>query len=114
MKKDIKKIVEWLCLCSRQTLNRIALNRGYKNVERMSRSKVEQIAYISRVLCSGIPDSHYRITDNATNQILVWRCKEKYMIDYVMRECHFNWADEMERPVHKDDRHELRISYLGS
>lgn len=111
MEKDIKKIVEWLCVyCTRPTLNGIAERCGYKNPNKIKRGKLEQIAYIDRVLLD-IYD-HYRIFDNVTNEILVNRCSKKYVIDYVIRECWFNWFDEATAPIKKDTHHELRIMPL--
>lgn len=114
MKKDIKKIVEWLCCyCTRGALESIAESNGYKNPRRIDRAKLEQIAYISCVLCD-VVETHYQIRDSVTNEILVNRCGEKYMIDYVLRECWFNWFDESEKPLHKKSHHELRIDALRS
>ena len=109
MKKDIKKIVEWLCCyCTRGTLEDIAKRAGYKNPRRIDRMKLEQIAYIDCVLCEA-GQAHYRIFDNATNEILVKCCSEKFLVDFVLRECWFNWFDEADKPVHKETHHELRI-----
>lgn len=112
MKKDIKKIVEWLCCyCTRGTLEDIARRNGYKNPRRIDRMKLERIAYIDRMLCD-VAETHYRIIDSETNEILVNRCGTKYMIDYVLRECWFNWYEEAEKPVYKKSRHEIIISAL--
>jgi len=107
--KDIKKIVEWLCCyCTRGTLEDIAQRNGYKNPRHIDRTKLEQIAYIDSMLCDA-SKTHYKIVDDVTQEILVKRCCTKYMIDYVLRECWFNWFDEAEKPVHKESHHELRI-----
>ena len=108
MGKDIKKIVEWICVgCTRPTLNSIAERCGYKNVHKIHRGKLEQIAYIDRVLLD--IEDHYRIWDKVSGDVLVNRCTRKYAIDYILRECLFNWYDEMESPIHKRTNHELRI-----
>lgn len=112
MKKDINKVVEWLCVfCTRDELEQIAKEIGYKNVHRINRFKLEQIAYIDRVLCEP-GATNYRIASKATGDALVKRCGRKYMVDYVLRECHFGYCDEMEAPIHKAYREELEITAL--
>ena len=107
--KDVKKVVEWLCCyCTRGTLEDIAQNNGFKNVRRMNRSKLESIAYIDSILLAPFEDK-YTIADAMTSEVLVKRCGRKRVVDYVLRECHFNWYDEMERPIHKESRHELNV-----
>lgn len=106
--KDAKKVVEWLCCyCNRYDLNVIAERCGYKNPQRINRGKLEQIAYIDKMLLDG--DRHYRIFDEVTCDILVNRCSRKYVIDYVMRECEFSWCKEDTAPVSKATHHPLRI-----
>lgn len=110
--KDIKRIVEWLCcFCTRGSLDEIARSVGFKNVHRMSRSKLESIAYIDRVLLVPSED-RYTVTDSLTGESVVRNCGKKHLIDYVLRECHFNWYDEMEKPIHKQSHHELEVSVL--
>lgn len=110
--KDIKRIVEWLCcFCTRGSLDEIARSVGFKNVHRMSRSKLESIAYIDRVLLVPSED-RYTVTDSLTGEVVVRNCGKKQLIDYVLRECHFNWYDEMEKPIHKQSHHELKVSVL--
>lgn len=112
MQRDVKKTVEWLCCsCTRGSLDWIARSVGFKNVHRMSRSRLESIAYIDSVLC--VPsEERYTITDAMTREVIVKNCGKKRLIDYVLRECHFNWYDEMVRPIHKESRHELMVAPL--
>lgn len=106
--KDAKKIVEWLCCdCNRYVLNAIAARCGYKNPEKFNRGKVDQIAYIDKMLLDG--DRRYQIIDAVTNDILVKSCSRKYVVDYVMRECQFSWCREDTVPVKNDTRQALRI-----
>ena len=109
MTKDVKGIVEWLCcFCNRGSLEEIARSAGYKNVHRISRSKLESVAYIDGVLC--VPsEERYTITDAMTCEVVVKNCGKKRLIDYVLHECYFNWYDEMTRPIHKQSRHELKV-----
>lgn len=109
--KDAKQIVERLCCyCNRIALNGIAERCGYKNPEKFNRGKLEQIAYIDEMLLDG--DRRYQIIDDETGGVLVKSCSRKYVIDYVMRECNFQWCYEDKVPIKKDTLHALRIVAL--
>lgn len=110
--RDVKKVVEWLCCyCTRGRLEEIAQDNGFKNVVRMSRSKLESIAYIDSILLVPFADK-YAVAEVTTGDVLVKRCSRKSLIDYVLRECHFNWYDEMELPIHKQSHCELKVIAL--
>lgn len=103
-------ICEKICLYyTRGQLEAIAKHVGYKNVEKMSRGRLEQIVYVYE-LCGDITGDNYRIFDNVTEEILVNCCGRKYMVDWIIRNCLFNWYEEQEQPVTRDGlHHEIRV-----
>lgn len=112
-KKDVKKIVEWLCCyCTRGTLELIAESVGYNNYRKLSRPRLEEIAWVHRMLGDD-PKATYCIYDDVTGSPLVKSCGEKYMIDWILKNCIFNWYDEQEYPIMRDRlQHKVRVEIL--
>lgn len=111
--KNAHTIAEWIRDdCNREILENIAKNAGYKNPRKMSLIKLEAITFVDK-MCGDIIREHYRIFDDVTGEILVNRCGKKYMIDWILKNCLFNWYDEQERPVRRDSfHHEIRVDAL--
>ena len=107
-----KELCEKICsIYTRGQLEAVAKRAGYKNVEKMLRSRLEQIVYVYEMCSDGVRDN-YRIFDNVTGEILVNWCGRKYMVDWIIRNCLFNWYDEQEYPIMRGLHHEIRVVSL--
>lgn len=101
--KTPEDITTWIaCDCCRGQLEYIADNIGYKNVNKISRARLEQIAFVDAMLRDDRGydnDTFYQIVNEETGAIIKKKCTLKTLIDWVNRCCDFCWAKSPEYPV---------------
>lgn len=109
MSKKTENVVEFICCnATRGTLEQTAKTFGYKNVHKMSRIKLENIYYSQQVL-SIDSKGHFGVIVKDSDFILIKRCCAKFLIDWIIRECYFEWYDEREYPIYKRLNKEINI-----
>jgi hypothetical protein len=111
--KIIKNFVNWLCCyATRGSLEDIAEDAGFKNPCKLSRTRLEDIAFVDE-MCGDITRERYRIFDDTTGKIIVNDCSKKYMICYILKNCIYNWYEEPQYPVMRDSlQHKVRVESL--
>lgn len=109
MSNKVEQAKNFICLyATRGDLNSIALRFGFDNACKMSRTKLENIYYCIHVLGLN-PDSYYTVFIKNSTNVLIKKCTTKYLIQWIMRECIFNWYEEQETPCYKKLNLEISI-----